>query len=229
MNLTTIAREHYLPAMEKRNCPDTADGYRSSIELHVLPRFGEMELEEIEHEDVQDWVNEIAPECGVGGAEKAWKCLRQIFNWAMKKWKLRLWNPCTDVKMPRKTAYKPEVLTTRRLKKLVRGFVGHEFEPTLIISAALGLRPGDNYFLSWSDINWRTGLVPIRGTYRWFKGKSSGNSRRRRLRASEIASSRNGHSIACIRFGLNEEDRRAGSSGRRSLTRLPMRSNGISN
>lgn len=41
MNLTTIAREHYLPAMEKRNCPDTADGYRSSIELHVLPRFGE--------------------------------------------------------------------------------------------------------------------------------------------------------------------------------------------
>lgn len=68
MNLTTIAREHYLPAMEKRNCPDTAEGYRSSIELHVLPRFGEMELEEIEHEDVQDWVNEIAPECGIGGA-----------------------------------------------------------------------------------------------------------------------------------------------------------------
>lgn len=171
MNLTTIAREHYLPAMAKRNCPDTAEGYRSSIELHVIPRFGNMELEEIEHEDVQDWVNEIAPECGVGGAEKAWKCLRQIFNWAMKKWKLRLWNPCTDVKMPRKTAYKPEVLTTRRLKKLVRGFVGHEFEPTLIISAALGLRPGENYFLSWSDINWRTGLVPIRGTYRWFRGQ----------------------------------------------------------
>ncbi len=43
MNLTTIAREHYLPAMEKRNCPDTAEGYRSSIELHVIPRFGEMD------------------------------------------------------------------------------------------------------------------------------------------------------------------------------------------
>ena len=53
MNLTTIAREHYLPAMAKRNCPDTAEGYRSSIELHVIPRFGDLELEEIEHEDVQ--------------------------------------------------------------------------------------------------------------------------------------------------------------------------------
>lgn len=171
MNLATIAREHYLPAMEKRNCPDTADGYRSSIELHVIPRFGDMELEDIEHEDVQDWVNEIAPECGVGGAEKAWKCLRQIFNWSMKKWKLRLWNPCTDVKMPRKPKYKPAVLTTRRLKKLIRGFVGHRYEATLIISAALGLRPGENYYISWQDINWRTGLVQIKGTYRFFRGR----------------------------------------------------------
>lgn len=164
MNLKTIAREYYLPAMEKRNAPDTTAGYRSSIELYVIPRFGEMELEQIEQEDVQQWVNDIAPECGPGGAEKAWKCLRQIFNWSMKKWKLRLWNPCTDVKLPRKPAYKPEVLTPRRVKKLLRGFVGHEYEATVILSAALGLRPGENYFLSWSDINWRSGLVPIRGT-----------------------------------------------------------------
>lgn len=171
MNLKTIAREYYLPAIESRRCADTADGYRSSIELHVLPRFGEYELHEIEYDDIQDWVDELAPKCGPGGAEKAWKCLRQIFNWACKKWKLRLWNPCTDIELPRKQAYRPEVLTTRRLKKLVRGFVGHENEPTLIISAALGLRPGENYFLSWSDINWRTGLVPIRGTLRYFRGQ----------------------------------------------------------
>lgn len=171
MNITTIARDYYLPAMEERNCPDTADGYRSSIELHAIPYFGEREIEDIEHEDVQDWVNEIGPECGAGGAKKAWKCLRQLINWACKKWKLRIWNPCTDVKLPRKENYKPEVLTTRRLKKLVRGFVGHEHEPTLILSAALGLRPGENYFLSWTDLNWRTGLVPIKGTLRYFRSR----------------------------------------------------------
>ena len=31
MNIATIAREHYLPAIEKRRCKDTANSYRSSL------------------------------------------------------------------------------------------------------------------------------------------------------------------------------------------------------
>lgn len=171
MNIATIAREHYLPTIEKRRCKDTANSYRSSLELHVLPYFGMREIEGLEHDEIQDWVDEIAPECGPGGAEKAWKCLRQLFNWAIRKFKLRLWNPCTDIELPKKPNYKPEVLTPRRLKKLVRGFVNHAHEATVILSSALGLRPGENYYLSWTDINWRTGLVPIRGTLRYFDGQ----------------------------------------------------------
>lgn len=170
MIIETIAREHYLPEKTKRRRANTVAGYESSIELHVLPRFGRFEIDEIEPEDIQDWVDELALKCGPGGAEKAFKCLRQIINWARKKFKLRIWNPCDAVELPRKPKYKPETLTTRRLKKLVRGFVGHECEPTLVISASLGVRPGENYFLSWSDINWRSGLVPIRGTLQEVKG-----------------------------------------------------------
>lgn len=95
MNLTTIAREHYLPAIERRRCKDTANSYRSSLELHVLPYFGNRELQDIEYDEIQDWVDKIAPECGPGGAEKAWKCLRQLFNWAVRKFKLRLLPRCT--------------------------------------------------------------------------------------------------------------------------------------
>lgn len=192
MNIETIAREHYLPEKIKRRRANTIAGYESSLNLHVIPRWGECKIQEIKRADLQDWVDEIARIAGPGGAEKAFKCLRQVIRWAIQNLELFVADPTYGIEMPRKPLYKPEVLTTRRVKKLVRGFVGHKHEATLIISAALGLRPGENYFLSWTDINWRSGLVPIRGTLRYFR-VSSGSCRQRRLRASEIASCRNGH------------------------------------
>lgn len=159
-----IALEHYLPEKYRRRRTHTADGYRSSLELHVLPRWGGMAIGEITRDAVQDWVDGLTPVAGPSGAEKAYKCLRQVIRWAIRKWALYVPDPTVGIEMPRKPAYKPDTLTQRRLKRLVRGFVGHTHEATLIISAALGLRPGENYYLSWSQINWRTGLVPIRGT-----------------------------------------------------------------
>lgn len=162
--LRDIAINHYLPEKYRRRRTHTADGYRSSLELHVLPRWGAMTIAEITRDAVQDWVDSLAPVCGPSGAEKAYKCLRQVIRWAICKWALYVPDPTVGIEMPRKPAYKPETLTQRRLKRLVRGFVGHRHEATLIISAALGLRPGENYYLSWSQINWRTGAVPINGT-----------------------------------------------------------------
>lgn len=82
----------------------------------------------------------------------------------MRKWGLFVADPTLGIEKPRKPAYKPEVLTPRRLKRLIRGFVGCEQEPTLIIEADLGTRPGECYVLHWEWINWRTGHVPIAST-----------------------------------------------------------------
>ena len=48
MNIREIARKHYLPEKTKRRRANTVAGYESSIELHVIPRFGHMEISEIE-------------------------------------------------------------------------------------------------------------------------------------------------------------------------------------
>lgn len=171
MNIKTITEEHYLPEKSKRRRANTIAGYESSLYRHVLPRWGALEIAEIDPDAVQDWVDELASEVGPGGAEKAYKCLRQVIRWAVRKFRMYVPDPTVGIEMPRKSLYKPETLTTRRLKKLVRGFVGHENEPTLIISAALGLRPGENYCLDWQSINWRTGAVLIRGTLQEVKGR----------------------------------------------------------
>lgn len=164
LTIAEIANEHYLPEKRSRRRANTVEGYESSLNLHVIPRWGTLRIDEIDPDAIQLWVDELAPEIGPGGAEKAYKCLRQVVRWAIRKFRMFVADPTVGIEMPRKPLKKTQVLTPRRLKRLVRGFVGYKDEPTLIISAALGVRLGENYFLHWEDINWRTGEVPIKGT-----------------------------------------------------------------
>lgn len=164
LSISDIALNHYLPAKRQRRRTNTVDGYESSIRLHVLPRWEGLSIPEIGPDDVQAWVDELAEKIGAGGAWKAYKCLRQVVRWAMDKWGLFVADPTRGIEQPRKPVYRPETLTHRRLKRLIRGMVGCECEPTLIIEAALGTRPGEDYYIRWERINWRTGHVPIDGT-----------------------------------------------------------------
>ena len=137
----------YLAEKRERRKPDTVYGYESSINLHVLPRWGALRVSEITRKDVQAWVDELTPLRGPSGAEKAFKCLRQIIRWAIDEG-LEAIDPTRRIEIAQKPQEPLNTLTQRRLKKLIRGFVGHLFEPTLILQAALGLRPSENYYLS---------------------------------------------------------------------------------
>ena len=86
MNINEISAA-YLEEKEQRRRASTVDGYRSSINLYILPTFGTSEIETIEPETIQAWVDSFAKP---GAAEKAFKCLRQLFNWAIRKYRLRI-------------------------------------------------------------------------------------------------------------------------------------------
>lgn len=165
LSITAISKDHYLPDKRKRRRTNTVDGYESSIALYVIPEWGAMAITDITRDGVQDWVDELAKgKAGPGGAWKAYKCLRQIIRWSMAKWGLFIADPTLGIEKPRVPTYKPDTLSTRRLKRLVRGMVGCECEASLIISASLGTRPGETYAVKWERINWRTGNVSIDGT-----------------------------------------------------------------
>lgn len=161
MTISEIAGGCYMPEKEARRRPNTCYGYASSLRRHVLPKWGGMRIEEIDRDEVQSWVDSLAGECGAGGARKAYKCLRQVINWAIRKWALFVANPTVGIEKPRMARTRTKALTQRSLKRLIRGFVGHEFEATVVFSAALGLRPSESYALEWSDVNWRTGAVKV--------------------------------------------------------------------
>ena len=144
----------------KRLRASTLEGYRRALKLHVLPRWADVELDAITPEGVQAWVDGFTLP---GAAEKAYKTLRQIIRWAIRRLGVRMYDPtAAGVELPRKAAHRPRVLDAAGTAGYLRALWGHECEAVAICSVTLGLRRGEACGLRWSDIDLRTGEVRIR-------------------------------------------------------------------
>ena len=84
--LVSTAVVMYMDEKRARLRATTIEGYESALRRHVLPRWGSMDVERIDPDDVQRWVDgfELA-----GAAEKAYKTLRQVIRWSMRRLRLR--------------------------------------------------------------------------------------------------------------------------------------------
>ena len=146
----------YLEAKRPRLRATTMEGYESAVRRHLLPRWAGTELEEISPEDIQGWVDgfELA-----GAAEKAYKTLRQVIRWSIRKLRVRMWDPTTaEIELPRKRPYRPDAREERRM---LRGIYGAPFEAVVLCAAALGLRRCEACALEWGDVDYRTGEVHV--------------------------------------------------------------------
>lgn len=154
------AASRYMDDKRGRLRACTLAGYESALALHVLPRWGETELESITPEGVQGWVDSFEPP---GAAEKAYKTLRQVIRWAIRRLGMRMYDPtAAGVELPRKPAHRPRTMEAGQVRAYLRALWGHECEAVAICSVTLGLRRGEACGLKWSDIDLRTGEVRIR-------------------------------------------------------------------
>lgn len=161
MNIKEIAYAYYIPAKRKRRRANTIEGYLSALRCHVIPRWGSIDIKDVTHEAIQDWVDSFDLP---GAATKAYKTLRQVIRWAMREFGLRIWDPTQGIELPRIPVYRPKTLSASEVRDTLRGFWGHDLEPVLILSSCLGLRPGEAYGLEWRDIDMRSGCVHVRHT-----------------------------------------------------------------
>lgn len=168
MKLIDIYENHYLPEKTSKRAASTVAGYDSSMRLHVLPRWGECEIEDICPDDLQEWIDsfELA-----GAAEKAFKCLRQIIRWWVRKKRLHIADPTIYIELNSRKPYRPDVLDAEEISEMLRGLWGHWTEPVAICAITLGLRRGEACALEWSDINLKTGEVRINKSRQYINGQ----------------------------------------------------------
>lgn len=87
--LFSAAVTEYMADKDKRLRATTLEGYRSAIRCHLMPQWGDREIETITFEQVQDWVDGFDLP---GAAEKAYKTFRQIYRWVLRRHQLRIWD-----------------------------------------------------------------------------------------------------------------------------------------
>ena len=96
--LFSDATAEYMADKGKRLRATTLEGYRSAIRCHLMPMWGEREIETISFEEVQDWVDSFDLP---GAAEKAYKTFRQIYRWVLRRHQLRIWDVTQGVELPK--------------------------------------------------------------------------------------------------------------------------------
>ena len=62
--------------------PNTLEGYLSAIKCHLMPRWCGVEIEAINADQLQAWVDDFDKP---GSAAKAFKTIRQILRWYMRR------------------------------------------------------------------------------------------------------------------------------------------------
>ncbi len=114
----------------------TRAGYRSLLDVVVLPRWGETPLRDITHADVQSWVHKLAtdPDARQRKASKqpaeddhkglsaarvvqAYQVLDQVLRFAVRARYISL-NPAADVQLPRKVVPEKTPLTHEQVRQI---------------------------------------------------------------------------------------------------------------
>lgn len=140
----------------KRVRLNTLEGYKSAFRTHVLPAWGDREVESIAYEEVQEWVDNFGK-----GVEKAWKCLRQVIRWAISNRIVVMSDPTIGVEVTVPTRKLPSTLSDKQLNRLLYACQGEVWEAVVWCQATLGLRRCEACALTWGDIDLRTGEVRI--------------------------------------------------------------------
>jgi integrase len=148
----------------------TIEGYRSALNVHLVPFFADKSLDRIAREDVERFIAQRARE---GSAPKSTQnyigVLHGIFDFAIRRgWAST--NPVKLAERPRKAAgAEVRFLSMDELEALLRSVAGDDLgrvERALYLAAATtGMRQGELIALRWRDVDWTAKRIRVRRNY----------------------------------------------------------------
>lgn len=149
----------------------TVEDYRSIINVHLLPEFGEVRLEDITVPAVEAFQARLAKRVHRGQRitprtrNKVLNVLHAIFTRARKVWGLPT-NPAADVERhPDRQSGDIEIFSPEEVHALLRAAPDERDAAVYATAAFAGLRMGELRALRWRDVDFPRSVIRVRASY----------------------------------------------------------------
>ena len=146
--------------------PSTRDSYRSALDKHLIPAFGEMEIDKITRKDVKDFINQTRKEGLSTGSVRNYKAyLSSILSDAVED-ELIPFNPVARTGKLIKKDDKPEIrpLSWEEKTKFEEAVEKYypRYYPFFLTALRTGSRMGELIALKPGDLDFNRGFIEVR-------------------------------------------------------------------
>ncbi len=149
--------------------PDTPlEGYRSLLDIHVLPQWEKTAVGDIDWQSIQRWVSKLSKTSpsnrkgeGLSPSRviQAYHVFRAVLGYAVKS-RLLSANPATDIDLPRKPVGDKRYLDDQQVADLA-GQCG-EYDALVLVLAYCGLRWGEVTALKRADLDFDRARINVK-------------------------------------------------------------------
>lgn len=157
--VSTLVEQYKTEKMPERQ--DTRRTYSSWIRLHILPKWGQSLITEVQARPVELWLESLA--LAPKSRSHIRGILRSLWNFAMWKQAIQMQvNPISlvRVKGASKRVKQPRSLTVEQFRLLVSHL--HEPHGTIaLMCICFGLRISECLALRWADVDWLNGRLRV--------------------------------------------------------------------
>jgi integrase len=148
-----------------RGCkPSTLRDYRSNLNAHLLPAFGDVRLEDLTTAGIDSWrgsLTGLSPRT----RNKLLVVMHGVLRRAQSVWGLSV-NPVASVEKQRQRfSGDLEVFSPEEVMALVRAAASEQDGALFLTAAFTGLRRGELLALRWRDVDFTGSLIRVRASY----------------------------------------------------------------
>jgi len=131
--------------------PTTIDLYLDNFRIHIIPRWGDVELDNVRPVEVEQWLRSLS--LAPSTKSKLRNHLSVLFSHAIRHEMYEKLNPIRSVRQGSKRVKIPDILSLNEVGRILSGLNSMLNRTAVLVAAVTGLRRSEIRGLKWRDFN----------------------------------------------------------------------------